>query len=375
MAIRTYVEKHKNQNHKLFEVYVHGHDHKGSRIQRKRRGIETLRQAQVIEFELKRELARLREEKSSPTWSEWVIESISTMKMSYRLSTVYTYEKAASKWMDKPWGHLELKQISKNDVHELLHETMSKNETPHTWKYVLKIIKRIFQMAVDHGHLDRNPCQGMTVKVPESEKKVLTNQESAKLLKEAKNLDHRFYPIWVVALFTGMRSGELYALRWSDVDLENEIIHVSRSWSSKNGFTATKNQKTRIVPISADLLSFLKELKLQRAKEEFVLPHPIEWTRGDGADVIRGFCKSIGITPIKFHDLRATFITNLLSRGESLARVMAIVGHADIDTTNVYLRLAGVELKGGTDKLGYEIPRDTKATIYQLPSFGVGQSE
>ena len=54
---------------------------------------------------------------------------------------------------------------------------------------------------------------------------------------------------------------------------------------------------------------------------------------------------------------------------------MAIVGHADIDTTNVYLRLAGVELKGGTDKLGYEIPRDTKAMIYQLPSFGVGRSE
>jgi hypothetical protein len=84
MAIRTYVEKHKIQNQKLFEVYVHGHDHKGSRIQRKRRGIETLRQAQVIEFELKRELARLREEKSSPIWNEWVSETITTMKLSYR---------------------------------------------------------------------------------------------------------------------------------------------------------------------------------------------------------------------------------------------------------------------------------------------------
>jgi integrase len=73
--------------------------------------------------------------------------------------------------------------------------------------------------------------------------------------------------------------------------------------------------------------------------------------------VTREFCKSLAITEIKFHDLRATFITNLLSRGESLVRVMAIVGHADMETTNVYLRKAGIELEGGTDKLGYKIPK------------------
>lgn len=373
MAIRNYVDQHTNQ--KLFEVYVHGHDHKGERIQRKRRGVETLRQAQVIEFELKRELARLKEAKSSPTWSEWVFECLGTMKLSYRPSTVYSYETTLSKWLEKPWGKRELKHITKTDVHELLHESLPAEVSPHTRKYVLKIIKRIFQVAVDYGHIDRNPCQGMTVKVPESEKKVLSNQEAAVLLREAKLTNHRFYPVWVMALFTGMRSGELYALRWIDIDLENRFIQVSRSWSSKNGFTSTKNQKTRMVPVSDGLLSFLKELKILRGREEFVLPHLPEWTRGDGADVTRSFCKSIGITPVKFHDLRATFITNLLSRGESLARVMAIVGHADIDTTNVYLRLAGVELKGGTDKLGYEIPKETNATIHQLPSFGIGESK
>jgi site-specific recombinase XerD len=85
--------------------------------------------------------------------------------------------------------------------------------------------------------------------------------------------------------------------------------------------------------------------------------------------VLRHFCKLLNITPIRFHDLRATFITNLLTRGESLARVMAIVGHADIDTTNVYLRLAGVELKGGTDKLDFEIPTETDAAVLRLSSF------
>lgn len=236
----------------------------------------------------------------------------------------------------------------------------------HTRKYVLKIVKRVFQMAVDHDKLDRNPCNGMMVKVPETEKKVLTNKEVEIFLNEAKVTNHRFYPVWVVALFTGMRSGELYALRWTDVDLDNATISVSKAWNSKNGFTSTKNQKARIVPISAELLSFLKELKLKRSREEFVLPHPNEWTRGEAAKVIKQFCKAIQITEIRFHDLRATFITNLLARGESLARVMAIVGHADMETTNVYLRKAGIELKDGAEKLGYKLPVTSAKNVIQF---------
>ncbi len=94
---------------------------------------------------------------------------------------------------------------------------------------------------------------------------------------------HRFHPIWVLALFTGMRSGELYALRWSDVDFETRNIRVGRSWNKKNGFTPTKNQKHRVVPIGEELMTFLKELKLLRGNEEFVLPHLKEWACGDAA--------------------------------------------------------------------------------------------
>ncbi|MGZ3662635.1 MAG: tyrosine-type recombinase/integrase, partial [Bdellovibrionota bacterium] len=70
------------------------------------------------------------------------------------------------------------------------------------------------------------------------------------------------------------------------------------------------------------------------------------------------FCSALGITAVKFHDLRATFITNLLARGESLARVMAIVGHRELKTTNGYLRKAGVEVLGATERLGYKRPGD-----------------
>src|SRR5690606_32454409 len=115
-----------------------------------------------------------------------------------------------------------------------------------------------------------------------------------------------------------------------------------------------------------ELLSFLKETKLKSGRKEYVLPHPTEWTRGGAAKVLKAFCKALGITEIRFHDLRATFITNLLSRGESLARVMAMVGHADMETTNVYLRKAGIELKDGTEKLGYKLPIFSSENIVQF---------
>jgi integrase len=129
---------------------------------------------------------------------------------------------------------------------------------------------------------------------------------------------------------------------------------------------STKNQKNRIVPMGDELLGFLKKLKLERGQEEFVLPRLTEWERGGAAKVLKEFCRSIGTTVIKFHDLRATFITNLLAQGESLVRVMAIVGHADMETTNVYVRKAGIELKGGTDKLGYKVPTELDAVILQM---------
>lgn len=366
MSIKHSIEN----NQKVYEVYVNGNDARGERVQWRRRGIETLRKAEVIEFELKRKLAMLKENKVDLKFSEWVDESLSIMKLSYRPSTLYSYESTIKKWLIESWREVYLSEMSKQKIYALLYEENGRAMTDHTKKYVLKIIKRIFQMAVDHGKLDRNPAQGMAVKVPETEKKVLTSNEVKTFLQEARITKHRFYPIWVMALFTGMRSGELYALRWSDVDFENSIIRVGKSWSSKNGFTSTKNQKSRVMPISQELMQFLKEWKLSGGMKEFVLPHLTEWSRGDAADVTRSFCKSIGVTAIKFHDLRATFITSLLTQSESLARVMAIVGHADIYTTNVYLRLAGVDIKGATEKLGFEIPVEQTATVLRLPSFG-----
>ena len=356
MAIRNYIEKGK----RMYEVYVTGFNSKGVRVQRRRRNIETVRKAETVEFELKRELAMLKEEAVPYRWSEWFEVCLKRMKVVNRPSTLQNYDNQIRKWISPHWDQVELQTITKMEVYNTIFEKLDPRLSPFTKRTILKMVRRIFQMAVEEGVLNRNPTTGIQIKVPEAEQKVLTTAEVGIFLREALHTNHRFYPIWALALMGGMRSGELFALKWTDLDFEARTISVSKQWTSKNGYGPTKTQRNRVVPISDDLLKFLKELKLKRGSEnEFVLPHSTEWENGEQARITREFCVGIGITPVKFHDLRATFITSLLARGESLARVMAVVGHTQLTTTNGYLRRAGVELQGATDKLGYTLPEAT----------------
>lgn len=350
---------------KYFEVYVNGFDSAGRRIQKRRTRIETKNKAERIEFELKRTLAQLKEQRVPFRWHEWFDECMKRMRLEFMPSTVASYNQLI-KWVHPHWEQIEIQTLTKSDVFDLIYHKCEKLPSQYTRRNVLKMIKRLFQMAVEEGVIDRNPCTGINVRVSEVEQKVLTNNEVETFLREARLAHHRFYPVWVLALMTGMRSGELCALQWSDIDFDARTISVTKQWTSKNGTCPTKSRKTRVVPISSDLLKFLKEYKLQNKDPEFVLPRLSEWEHGEQARVTREFCAGIGITPVKFHDLRATFITNLLARGEPLARVMSIVGHSELKTTNGYLRKAGVDVQGGTDRLGYKVPVIRDANVIEL---------
>lgn len=229
------------------------------------------------------------------------------------------------------------------------------------------MIRKIFEYAVIEGLIARNPALGISVPVPQVTQAVLTASEAQKFLREAKAVNHEFYEIWAFALLTGMRSGELYGLKPGDIDREARILNVRRSWSSKDGFGPTKSRQTRVVDVCDDLEMLMREMDVKYGRErEFVLPHPWRWTQGLQAGVTRNFCKSIGVTSVKFHDLRATFITNLLSQGVSIAQVMSMVGHRELNTTNRYLRLAGADIKGAAQSLGYSLPRHELAKIINL---------
>ena len=390
MPIKMYQSK---RNKKLYEVYA-SIRLKGKRLQTRRRKdfqgnfIFSLKTAKKVEFELMRKLVNQKEGQPIWKWKDWLEECLRRMRFSLKHSTIMNYETILGKWIPKDWNSRELQTITKSEVHSLIFEKMFCT-TPHQKKNFHKMIKRVFEMAVEEGVVDKNPVRGITVSLPSPKQKVLTAQEADRLLKEAKICNHRFYFHWAVALFTGMRNGEIYALRVTDVDLEAGIIHVTKQFTSKDGLHETKTNLSRVVPIADELKPLLKwfmfkggykgtlwkwknEAKKEKVSfiwDNLLLPRVREWRQGDQSRFLRDFCRGIGIPEVKFHDLRATFITNMLSKGVALNVIMSIVGHRRIATTDVYNRLAGVGVKGSTNKLSYGLHFHTRFNGVVIPFF------
>ena len=160
-----------------------------------------------------------------------------------------------------------------------------------------------------------------------------------------------------------------------------------KQFTSKDGLHETKTNLSRVVPIADELRPLLKwfiseggfsetlwkwknESKQEReffVWDNLLLPRVSEWKQGEQSSFLRDFCRGIGVPEIKFHDLRATFITNMLSKGVALNVVMSIVGHRRIATTDIYNRLAGVGVKGSTNKLSYGLYFQTFPSISVIP--------
>ena len=352
----------------VYDVYVNIMNVHGRRAQRKRR-VGSLFKAREAETLLKAELLMEKGRPERATWGLWLTKILREMKITHRPSTVENYTLLMGSWVTPKLKDRFLDDLTPSDIHDVIYGRERK-ASPNTQRTVLDIVRRILGRAVEDGLLVRNPAIPVKVKVPQPKQTVLNAKEVQKLLYEAKSSNHRFYPIWATALFTGMRSGELYALKWTDIDFENRRIYVTRSWNNKAGYGPTKSQRNRVVPISDNLKKLLSEFALTKGErppgEDFVLPHLQEWTDGEQAAVLRRFCDRIGITSVKFHDLRATFITQLLLKGAPLAQVMSMAGHTELKTTNGYLRVAGTDLDGATERLSYALPDVQLAEVLEF---------
>ncbi|PIQ62335.1 MAG: hypothetical protein COW00_01810 [Bdellovibrio sp. CG12_big_fil_rev_8_21_14_0_65_39_13] len=381
MSINPYSKDGK----KYYEVRVKGRGDNGKQVCRRKAGITSITKARSVELDLREEIRRIAGEEVPFNFSDWHSECLNRMRLELKESTVIGYDGAVKQWLSDEWNKKLLTDFTKAHVHELIYETMDE-ATANMRKQAFKKLHRIFELAVEEGIIPRNPAAGIKVKVPAPEQLVLNANEAEILLTESNNCNHRFFTVWTFALLTGMRSGEMYAIRWSDIDFEAGIISVKRQWTSKDGLHPTKSNRFRVVPLSLESKKFLSVWKLESGggfkdtlldgvkkgnvtHNDYVLPRLREWKSGEQADVLKDFCRGIGITEVKFHDLRATFITNLLAQGVPLVQVMSIVGHSKMSTTDKYLRLAGVGIKGATEKLGYALPEKKKGEVVHV-TFG-----
>jgi integrase len=353
-----------------FKVYVNlrSSSEPSIRIQKENSKAESMTEAHKLEKAMLREAERelTCREQAGSTW-EQVIESfysheVKMMKYgraSLSLDVLDDYiamlNSYTTSWLKRP-----ARDISSGDVRRIL-ETMELRGGSNSSRKKLKgIVSKVFRFGVDLKMIrgvTATPTEGIKLKnFIHRRQAVLNTDEIRNLLMRAREIEPDWYFIWSMAVYTGMRSGELYALTWNDIDLDSRVIHVTKSYNKrKRLIKSTKSGDWRDVPVSSSLLSILTELKQKQSIQDYVLPHPRDWQSGMQAQKLRQFLVGIGLRSngIMFHTLRACFATELLKAGMAPIKVMKVAGWKDIKTMMHYIRLAGIEIEGVTDPLDF----------------------
>lgn len=371
--IKKYIDQ---SGENLWEVYVNIRSQSSTlRTQKRIKGIKSEALAKKQELQLIRECERelLLKESKGISWDE-LLEKYE-LHMRQDLSSKIAAQTKADyiatvRRHTKAWLLREASGITPSDVRELFIETSDVISVAHQIK-VKSILGKIFQFGIESNLIRGMPMLPTAgIKFQKEEDKmpeILTIAEIKKLLFAAKEMDHRWYPVWAFALLTGMRNGEIFALLWSDIDFENKIINLTKSYNKRSGETkCTKGGYWRHIPISSELEILLKELKLKSNGSPYALPRIRDWNKGYQARELRAFCLSIGIPSIRFHALRACFATQLIRQGIPAIQIQKICGWKDLETMQRYIRLAGIEVAGVTENLKILPDRAVMAEVVNL---------
>jgi integrase len=254
---------------------------------------------------------------------------------------------ACKRWQKAPIAQLPLAAITPRDVREWLAAQVKEKPARQTVQNALNLMRVCLEQACEKHKLDRNPALG--VKVPKMARTKdrwtwLRADELTKLL--AGEYDPEQRDIYAVAVFTGLRAGELFGLQWRDVDLARGEATVRHSWQGK----PTKRGDVRRITLLTPAVEALQRQLERHQGRRYVFPARDGQPRTEDQmpDLAKALA-SVGITRhVRFHDLRHTCASHLLqgtwaplwlTRPLRLEEVSQWLGHGSIAVTQRYAHL------------------------------------
>jgi integrase len=278
--------------------------------------------------------------------------------------TLDTYRQQLEAWIDDCPVRIMLRDVQPDHIQRYVYDASIAQSTRHK-RY--RHVKVFLRWTVKAGHIDDKYNPLSDVDEPEKDKSVpvyLTPEQLDRLLKyidwHAENKEDAVGRSpdlqWLrdavqIAVATGLRRGELLALRWKDVDLEKGQIHVR----NREDFR-TKSGAERVVPVRGPALSVLRRRYEER--DEFAGPvitdreeKPVKPDRLTKRfkDMVRG-AKLKERERLKFHSLRHSCGAWLASRGVSSRIIQEILGHASSQTTEIYSHLSSSAVEGAMEE-------------------------
>ncbi len=195
-------------------------------------------------------------------------------------------------------------------------------------------LRAIFRRAVARGDIGVNPTSGLELPAVRGRRERIASPNEAAKLIEA--LPERDRALWAMALYGGLRRGELQALRWDDVDLARGVIRVERAWDVREGEIEPKSRAgRRTVPIAAVLRDYLLEHKQRGDGVGLVFGRP-DGKAFDGSTVdarAKAAWRNAGLEPITLHEARHTFASLMIAAGVNAKALATYMGHASVTIT------------------------------------------
>jgi integrase len=234
-------------------------------------------------------------------------------------------------------GTKRLDAISNEDVQRLKRQLM--NKAPKTVNNILTVLNVMLKKAVEWDVIERVPCIIKVLPVSKGSTRFYDFEEFERLVVAATATDPLAHMLVLLAGEAGLRSGEMVALEWRDIDFTKGQMCVQRSaW--KGQVASTKGGRLRYVPMTRRLATALREHRHLRGPRVLYQDDGSPLTEG----IVQGFIRRAAQRAELFnngpHMLRHTFCSHLAMRGAPARAIQELAGHADLTTTQRYMHLS-----------------------------------
>ncbi|MBA2286302.1 MAG: tyrosine-type recombinase/integrase [Ktedonobacteraceae bacterium] len=290
-----------------------------------------------------------RDQKVGPYLEHW-LEHIHRPHI--RLTSYRRYQAALYRHIVPALGHIPLRRLTSQDINVFYAQQQKEKQSARS----IHVMHALLHKALDDAMQAQPPLVARNVsdaaKLPHilrADQQFLTQEQAHILLEAAKG--HRFETLLILALTTGMRRGELVALRWQDIDFEHRCLHVRQTANTVSGYGIVVGEpKTEASRRRIMLHPFVLEtLKLHRETQEAVrLKAGGEWQDNNlvfcneqGAfyrpqrvlTQFQAILRDAGLPHLRFHSLRHSAATILLAKGVNPKVVQSILGHSSFQMT------------------------------------------
>ncbi|MBS4932939.1 MAG: site-specific integrase [Clostridiales bacterium] len=288
---------------------------------------------------------------SKITLEDWFKTWIQEYKVNHvKVGTIITYKKCFECYIKENLGNKKIVDLRGEHIQRLYNSLIKENKSVSTVELVSALLNSCLRQAVKNGIIERNPVPLATMprKKAKEERRVLTVEEQEIFFKYAK--DSFYYPVFMLAIRTGMRSGELRGLKFTDIDKAAGVIHVVRTlkYEAKRGYfedTPKTGTSKRDIPLTQEMIDII-DIQRKQVGNKVIKLDGYVFTAPDGNVICNGqlqneidrILDSINKDGIAFerftpHCFRHTFATRAIENGMNPQTLKVIIGHSTLAMT------------------------------------------